>query len=150
MRRATLAAMVIGLAAVIGGAAEAQAQVYFGNGNFGIRIGPSRGYGSGYGYGSGWGRGYGYGPGVGGVYGNYMVPGYPYYGTGRPSYYYGGGNYNSYVAPQRTIVVTPSQPRQSPSTRPRPIPRSLPRSWRSPSPAAPALRERRAFPGSRG
>lgn len=67
MRSSITAAIVVGAAALLGDVATAQAQLFGGNR-----------YGSGtpsYG-------GFGYGP---GLTNNYMVPGYPYYGTGRPS-----------------------------------------------------------------
>lgn len=61
MRLSVFAALVLGAALVVGGSSQAQA-----GGGFGV----------GFGYG-----GFGYGPGLGGIYGNTMVPGYPYYGN---------------------------------------------------------------------
>lgn len=51
--------------------------------------------------------GFGYGPSLGGANSQYMVPGYPYYGNGRPSnssYYQRGNNNNS---ARRSISVVP-------------------------------------------
>jgi len=98
MRRAIYAVAVIGLALAIVGSSEAQAQIRFGIG-----------FGSGYGGYPGYG-GYGYGPGLGGMYGNYMVPGNPYYGNGRPSFYRGGSSYPSYQ--RRTVTAAPNPQRE--------------------------------------
>jgi hypothetical protein len=90
MWRFPLVAIVLGAAAWLGGDAAAQAQLFGGN-----RYGSGTPY-----YG-----GFGFGPGPGS---NYMVPGYPYYGTGRPSNltFRGGGNY----VPRNATVRTPSKP----------------------------------------
>ena len=67
MRRSFVAAVFLGAAALLGDVATAEAQLFGGN-----RYGRGTPY-----YG-----GFGFGPGLAN---NYMVPGYPYYGTGRPS-----------------------------------------------------------------
>lgn len=60
--------------------------------------------------------GFGYGPSLGGWNSQYMVPGYPYYGNGRPSnssYYSRGNGYNNYgrrsvsVAPRPQVAAQP-------------------------------------------
>lgn len=90
MRSSFVAAMMLGAAILIGDVAPAQAQLFGGNR-----------YGSGtpqYG-------GFGFGPGPGS---NYMVPGYPYYGTGRPSNltFRNGSSY----APRGTTTRTQAKP----------------------------------------
>lgn len=125
MRSSILAVAALAAACYFGELSEAQAQIYFGNGRISVGIGVGGGYGSrGYGYGNYGSRGYGYGnygyrdygyrsygypyggfgygPGLGGIYGNNMVPGYPYYGTGRPSY-----SYRSTPSPRRTVIISP-------------------------------------------
>lgn len=53
--------------------------------------------------------GFGYGPSLGGSNSQYMVPGYPYYGNGRPSNssYYARGNYNN---GRRSVSIAPRTP----------------------------------------
>lgn len=90
MQRSFLAAIVFITATGLGDVATAQAQLFGGNR-----------YGSGtpsYG-------GFGYGP---GLTNNYMVPGYPYYGTGRPSNltFRNGGNF----APRSTTARPLAKP----------------------------------------
>lgn len=105
MRHLFLATALIGTALLASDAAPAQAQI-----RFGIGIG-SGGYGGG-GYPMG---GFGYGPSLGGFNSQYMVPGYPYYGNGRPSnsslnyrgYNNGYSNGNNYQ--RRTVVVQPKR-----------------------------------------
>lgn len=67
--------------------------------------------------------GFGYGPSLGGPNSQYMVPGYPYYGNGRPSnssYYQRGNNYGN---SRRSANVVP---RAQPPLLPQPVFDGLP------------------------
>jgi hypothetical protein len=55
--------------------------------------------------------GFGYGPSLGGFNSQYMVPGYPYYGNGRPSNYV--GNWNGSSGRRGNVVVRPQTVRPS-------------------------------------
>lgn len=80
--------------------------------------------------------GFGYGPSLGGSNSQYMVPGYPYYGNGRPSNYV--GNWNGSSGRRSNNVM--AQPRGARSPVAQPAGDGLPIKIVNPSDAGGAIR----------